>query len=176
MRVNAEIRDLSYKKMIAPLILPIIIVPLLLLLFAAVGFGVPDLIPNRITIPVLIVGVVGYGVLTVWTGKKASSTYNSSWMTEEFDFVAFDGKLLVNGKPMHTNVYKSKKKIYVHDLGDDGKPLVASFYATIMGKDFDKLFEYIEENGVKKERELLPQVTGRGSFAAAVSLSKYRRY
>ena len=31
MRVNAEIRDLSYKKMMVPLILPIIIVPLLLL-------------------------------------------------------------------------------------------------------------------------------------------------
>lgn len=176
MKVNAVIRDLSYKKHRLPLILPIVIEPLLVLLFAICGFSSPDIIPSWITILVVSLGIVLYLALIVYAIWKANKVWKTSWLTEEFDFVADNKRLTLNGKPMHTNIYKSKKVIYVHDMGDNGKPYDATFYASVLGEDYEKLLLYIEENGVKKEREDLSRGAGKYGWAAPVSVSKYRKY
>lgn len=175
MRVKAEIRDLSYKKKLVPMVLPLIIESFLMILIAALGLSNSDVIPEWITIAVLVLGAIIFLVLLVVALKKANNIYNTSWLMEEFDFVAVDGRLTLNGKMMHTNVHKSKRVIFVHDRGDSGNPYEATFSASVFGEDFEKLLEYIEENGVKNERENLPRGKGKYGWAAPLSVSKDRR-
>lgn len=175
MVVRAEIRDLSYKKKMLPTILPLIIEPVLVLVFAAFGFTNPDTIPSWVTVAGLILGLILFLVLTVMAFVKANKIAKTSWLVEKFEFVALNGKLTVNGKTMHTEVIKSRKVIYVHDMGDNGKPYQATFYATVR-EDFTEFLQYIEENGVKMEKENLPRGAGKYGWAVPLTVNKYRRY
>ena len=98
MVVRAEIRDLSYKKKMLPTILPLIIEPILVLVFAAFGFTNPDIIPSWVTVAGLILGLILFLVLTVMAFVKANRIAKTSWLVEKYDFVASNGKLTVNGK------------------------------------------------------------------------------
>lgn len=175
MKVKAEIRDLNYKKQIWPTIIPIIVEPLILLVVAAMLFGGDIDLPDWIKILVIALGIILYIVLIVRAFIKANESYNSSWETKEFDFYAQEGRLFLNGKPMHVNVFKSKKTIYVHDMGDGKNPYDATFYGTVTGDDYSNLLQFVEENGIKKEKEKLPTGTGKYGWASPAIVNKYRR-
>lgn len=175
MKVKAEIRDMSYKKMLWKTLVPIIVEPVLLLFTIIACNTVKDSDLARILMIASIFLGVFYVVLLIWSFIKANKAYKSTWLTNEYDFTAKDGRLTLNNKPMHVNVYKKRKVMYVHDLGDDGGMYDATFYGTVTGTDFELLLKYMDDNGIKPERENLPKSSGKYGYAAPYIVNKYRR-
>ena len=91
--------------------------------------------------------------MVIYLFLKAKRGYDRTWITQEFDFTAYGGRLYLNDKKLHVNYSKEYNEIYVHNMGDFKNKYKATFYGTIEAPYTNIFLRYLQENCVPLEIE-----------------------
>ncbi len=174
MKVNAEVRDIKKLRTAIAGIIVFWSVYLILTISAIVLAGTGK---GRVFVIATVVLVLLLLPSAIASFAVANNIYKNSWMMKLYELSCKDGRLCIEGKALHTEYNKAKDIIYVHDMGDNGNPSVATIYLTVFGEDKTKLKEFMDQYGI--EPETLPAPKGKGRYGKITSMnlsaSRYRR-